>query len=127
MLKIFLMWVAFIPVPIINGSLREGCYKSKVGEFGANVIGFFVLSVFFLLYTYLFFKNDLGGFSAGRLFLIGGIWLGLTLAFEFGMGLTAGRSWSYMFADYNIAKGRLWPLVLIVILFAPLIIKQVIK
>lgn len=127
MLKIFLMWVAFIPVPIINGTLRESWYKAKVGEFGANVIGFLVLSIFFLIYTYLFFKNDLGSLGTSRLFLMGGIWLGLTLVFEFGMGFMGGRSWNYMLADYNLFKGRLWPLVLIIIFFAPLIIKQIIK
>lgn len=127
MLKIFLMWVAFIPVPIINGTLRESWYKAKVGELGANVIGFLVLSVFFLIYTYLFFKNELGSFSTSRLFLMGGIWLGLTLVFEFAIGLMGGRSWRYMLADYNLFKGRLWPLVLVIIFFAPFIIKQVTK
>lgn len=121
------MWLVFIPVPIINGGLREGWYKARAGEFGSNIIGFVVLSAFFLLYTYLFFKNQIGEFSTGRLFLMGGIWLGLTLVFEFGMGIVTGRSWSYMLADYNILKGRLWPLVLIVIFFAPHIIKRVIK
>lgn len=111
-------------MPIINGALRESWYKAKAGELGANVIGFFILSVFFLLYTYLFFKNDLGGFSAGKLFLTGGIWLGLTLVFEFGLGLLGGRSWGYMLADYNLFKGRLWPLVLAVIFFAPFIVKK---
>lgn len=126
MLKIFLMWAAFIPVPIINGTLREGWYKAKVGEFGANVIGCVVLSAFFLTYTYLFFKNDLGGFSTSKLLLIGGIWLGLTLVFEFGIGLMGGRSWGYMLSDYNLFKGRLWPLVLVVIFFAPFIVKKII-
>jgi hypothetical protein len=121
------MWFAFIPVPVINGALREGWYKARVGEFGSNIIGFVVLSSVFLLYTYLFFKNQIGELSTGRLFLMGGIWLGLTLVFEFGIGLAGGRSWSYMLADYNILKGKLWPFILTVIFFAPQIIKRMLK
>jgi hypothetical protein len=41
------------------------------------------------------------------------VWLGLTLAFEFGFGrLVAKQSWEQLLADYNVAAGRTWPLVL---------------
>ena len=123
MFKIILMWFLFIPIPIINGILRESWYKKKVGEFGTNIVGFLVLSSVFLLYTYFFFRNQMASFGASKLFLIGTLWLGMTLLFEFGMGIVSGRSWKYMLADYNVLKGRLWPLTLIIIFLAPLIIK----
>lgn len=119
------MWLLFIPIPIINGILRESWYKKKAGEIGSNIIGFFVLSSMFLGYTYLFFKNQILGFSNGELFLMGTLWLVMTLIFEFGIGLVAGRSWKYMFVDYNVMKGRLWPLTLIVIFWAPFLIKLI--
>ena len=35
------------------------------------------------------------------------MWLGLTLAFEFGFGrLVAKQSWEQLLADYNVAAGR---------------------
>jgi hypothetical protein len=44
---------------------------------------------------------------------VGRAWLVLTIAFEFAFGrLVAGQSWSELVADYNVARGRTWPLVL---------------
>jgi len=121
------MWILFIPIPVINGILRENWYKQKIGEIGTNIVGFFVLSSFFLIYTYLFFRNQISDFSISKLFLVGAVWLFMTLVFEFGIGLYSHRSWSYMLADYNILKGRLWPLCLVVIFFTPLIIRYFVK
>lgn len=127
MTKILLMWLLFVPVPIINGILREQWYKKILGELGTNITGTLVLSSAFLIYTYLFFRNDINDFSNQQLLLMGLIWLILTLIFEFGMGLIAGRSWSYMLADYNLMKGRLWPLFLVVLFFSPFIIKFIVS
>jgi hypothetical protein len=58
---------------------------------------------------------------------MGSAWLALTLAFEFGLGLATGRSWSYMLADYNAFKGRVWPLLLLVVFFSPYLIKLLVQ
>jgi hypothetical protein len=42
---------------------------------------------------------------------IGLAWTAMTLAFEFGLGLTRGLSLSEMLADYDVADGRIWVLV----------------
>lgn len=127
MSKIILVWFAFIPVPIINGVLREGWYKAKVGDLWSNIIGCITLSVIFLLYVFLFFHNQIQSISTSQLFLMGFIWLIMTLVFEFGIGLINHRSLSYMLADYNIFKGRLWPLVLLTIFLSPHLIKLIVK
>lgn len=121
------MWLLFIPIPIINGILRESWYKPKIGELYTNIVGVFILSSVWILYTYLFFKNNIFNFSVGKLFLLGFIWLAMTLIFEFGMGILAGRSWDYMLADYNILKGRLWPLFLFVVFWSPFILRFILK
>jgi hypothetical protein len=52
--------------------------------------------------------------------MIGTFWVILTVLFEFGFGhYVAKHSWQKLFADYNIFKGRLWLLVLINNIFAP--------
>jgi hypothetical protein len=52
--------------------------------------------------------------------VVGGVWLGLTLAFEFlGGHFAFGKSWSELFADYDLTRGRIWPLVLIATTLAP--------
>jgi hypothetical protein len=54
--------------------------------------------------------------------VIGGVWLTLTLAFEFGFGRrVAHKSWPELFSDYDLRAGRIWPLVLITTFFAPVI------
>ena len=52
--------------------------------------------------------------------LVGFLWLSLTLMFEFGVGYYLfHRPWEHLIADYNLARGRVLILVLIVTLKAP--------
>jgi len=56
--------------------------------------------------------------------LIGIAWLALTVAFEFGFGRSvAHASWQDLLADYDLRKGRLWPLVLAWINLGPAVIR----
>jgi hypothetical protein len=53
---------------------------------------------------------------------VGALWVGLTVAFEFGFGhYVMGAPWEVLLADYDILRGRLWPLVLAANLVAPLL------
>jgi len=48
------------------------------------------------------------------------LWLLLTLAFEFTFGHYVDRkTWSELFANYNLLEGRLWPVVLASLFCAP--------
>jgi hypothetical protein len=126
-LKIIGMWLLFIPVPVINGFLREKWYKPALGELPAHIIGSIAVSLLYLIYVFLFFKKSILEYSSAQLFLMGGIWLVLTLIFEFGIGVAAGRSWEYMLSDYDVLKGRIWPMVLLIIFFSPFIVRAFIK
>jgi hypothetical protein len=56
---------------------------------------------------------------------VGAGWLALTIAFEFGFGrLVAGQTWEELTADYNVAKGRTWPLVLVWIAVGPATVRK---
>jgi hypothetical protein len=127
LLRIIALWFLFLPVPIINGFLREKWYRPLLGDLSAHIIGTILVGLVFLLYVYLFFKEAILEYSTQQLFTMGGIWLVLTLIFEFGIGLAAGRSWEYMLSDYNLLKGRIWPLLLLVIFFSPFIIRSFLK
>jgi hypothetical protein len=51
---------------------------------------------------------------------VGLLWTALTLAFEFLLGrYVSGLSWSELAADYDVTRGRLWPLVPLATLLAP--------
>jgi hypothetical protein len=52
------------------------------------------------------------GATSGELLRVGLVWTALTLAFEFLFGhYVSGQSWRALRADYDVTRGRLWPLV----------------
>jgi hypothetical protein len=73
-----------------------------------------------LIITYLVFRFSKLRLTTQETFIIGTIWLILTICFEFLAGHYAfGNSWEKLIADYNILKGRIWSMVLITIFFSP--------
>jgi hypothetical protein len=66
------------------------------------------------------FVVRVGALPTRALFGIGALWLALTVAYELLIGrYSAGASWESLLADYDVSRGRLWPLVLVTVLFAP--------
>ena len=58
--------------------------------------------------------------SAAEANRVGAAWLAATVAFEFGFGRAVAKlSWEELLADYNLARGRTWPLVLLAIAAGP--------
>lgn len=124
-LRAIITWFLFLPVPIINGVLREKWYKAIVGQASAHQIGTIAVSTIFFVYAYVSLKSKISVLSNVDLLKIGLLWLTMTVVFEFGIGIVAGRSWEYMLADYNIFKGRIWVLVLLVIFVSPFLVKLI--
>jgi hypothetical protein len=59
---------------------------------------------------------------------IGVFWFFITVIFEFVFGhFVMGHTWHKLFADYNLLNGRLWVLVLLNNIAAPLIGGKIIK
>jgi cobalamin biosynthesis protein CobD/CbiB len=60
--------------------------------------------------------------SAGEALAAGALWLGMTVAFEFFMGLVlAKRPLTRVLADYDVRAGRVWVFFLIWLTVAPLL------
>jgi len=58
--------------------------------------------------------------------MIGVLWLVLTLAFEFLAGhYVFGNPWSRLWTDYDVLRGRIWILVLVTTLVAPVIAARI--
>ncbi|MFC2164093.1 hypothetical protein ACFLT2_03740 [Acidobacteriota bacterium] len=115
--------LAWVPMPfigIINGIIRQYGYKNLVGELTAHQISCFTGIILFGLYVWLLtLKWRI--VSAGQALGIGGIWLSLTVSFEFLFGhFVMKNPWSTLLHDYNILEGRLWLFVLVFITLAPL-------
>ncbi len=120
LLLYFIAWFPMIVIAMINGGLREYTYQKWTGEKAGHQISTIILILLFGLYFIFLFKFYPIN-SMQEAINTGFMWLGLTIVFEFIMGLLNGESFSKMMADYNIFKGRLWPLVLVWVTVAPIV------
>lgn len=117
------IWFIFVILAILNGGLREKLVSPKLGAQAGHVISTAIFIGVILAGTYLFLSNTKAAYDTADLLLIGALWLGLTVVFEFLFGHYLMRHpWEKLLADYNILKGRVWSLVLLVTFFAPLLI-----
>jgi hypothetical protein len=110
---------------ILNGIAREKLITPVVGDQAAHAVSSVILSLLIFLVT-LFVIPWFRVSKASRLWLLGLFWLSLTVAFEFLYGrFSLGLSWRKLLDDYNLLKGRLWPLVLVTTLVSPRITARI--
>jgi hypothetical protein len=114
-----LAWIGGAAIGVANGVSREATYGRRLDDETANRVSVLTAVAAFAAYFRLLQRRwPLGGRSEAL--RIGGAWLGLTVAFEFTFGrLVAKKPWRELAADYNVARGRLWPLVLAWIALGP--------
>jgi hypothetical protein len=113
-----LTWLLLAVVMFANGAVRVLVLQPRLGEALARQVAT-VSGIGLVLLVTFFFVRHLDRPSPGDLVQVGGLWLVLTLLFEFGMGWVSGASLETMLADYDLRQGRLWPLALFVIFAAP--------
>ena len=118
-------WCVLLLTAVANGALRVTLLNPGLGEPVAHIISSLMLSLFILLLAWVLVPW-VAPLSAAGAFTLGGSWLLLTLAFEFGFGhFAAHKSWRELLGDYDVAAGRIWMLVLLTTLLAPLIVARV--
>jgi len=117
-----LAWIPMVAIAVGNGVLRETTYGRRVGELAAHQISCATAIALFYAYGFLLFRVfPIPG--TGTALAVGAMWVGLTMAFEFLFGrFVVGHPWSRLLADYNLARGRLWPLVLLAVGIGPLVL-----
>jgi hypothetical protein len=117
--RYLLFWTALIPIAITNGIFRQSVLMKLVDERAAGQIS--VLTGILLIGTFLWFViRRWPPRSSREAIAIGTIWLVLTVAFEFVLGgVVLGYPWERLLADYNLADGRFWPVLLLFIAVAP--------
>ena len=123
LIRAFAVWLMLAVVAITFGILRQQLLEPKVGEGAAHVIGTALVMAVFILIVGFSVRWTVPGLETGNLWLLGGFWTVLTIAFEFGFGhYVVGHPWSRLFQDYNLLAGRIWVLVLLTLLTAPVIL-----
>ena len=120
MMKYILIWLPMIFIAVINGTARDLWYKKYVGELARRQISTITLIILFAIYLTIILKKYPLQSEIQALY-VGILWLILTLVFEFGFGRISGNSWTFLFDEYNLMKGRIWILIPIWVTIAPYI------
>jgi hypothetical protein len=127
-LKALLFWLVMLIFANLNGAFREFALKKFLSESAAHIVSTILLSIIFLIIAYLFVKRNISGNDFSSFVLVGVIWLVLTLSFEFLVGhYIFGNPWSKLLYDYNLAQGRIWVIVPVLTLFAPMIFYKILR
>jgi len=122
MLRGGMAWCVLMLIAVLNGSFRVALLNPRLGEPVGHIASSLMLSFFILLLAWVLMPW-VGPRSVSESLAVGALWLLLTLIFEFGFGhFVAQKPWGALLADYNIAAGRIWVLVLLTTFLAPLIV-----
>jgi len=106
-------------IAVANGALRQLIFAKVMSELRAHQLSTLIGSMFMGLFIWLI-VNIWPPSSGHQALLVGLIWLGLTVAFEFFMGLVLQhRPLAQVLDQYNLFAGRVWVLFLLWITFAP--------
>jgi hypothetical protein len=114
-------WCAILLAETAHGVLRAVFLVPRLGVFRSNQIGVLTGSVLILGIAYLL-VDWIGVHSRQGLMRVGVAWLALTVVFELCVGhYVFDRSWGSLGEDYDLSRGGLMSLGLVVMTLAPLL------
>ncbi len=123
MIKIFLGFLLIALAETFNGIFRVRVLHKKLGAKKAKIFSFILGSLFiFILNIALVPWVDPKNISEA--FFIGFVWMSLMIAYDFYVGRVLFKlSWDKILEDFNIFKGQLLALGMLLVLFLPVCIK----
>ncbi|MDD1652709.1 MAG: hypothetical protein LUO86_06720 [Methanomicrobiales archaeon] len=114
-----LAWVGMLVLAIANGALRQATFGMVLPELRAHQLSTLIGSVLMGAFMWVVLRWWPPA-SRREAIAIGLLWVSLTVAFEFFMGLVLlGRPVAQVLADYNVFAGRVWVLFLLWLTVAP--------
>jgi hypothetical protein len=120
LVRTLVVWLVLLVLAILNGAGREALLTPHLGPAVAHVISTITLCALILATSWLTVSWIAPSTTRDAL-AAGGTWLAMTFAFEFLAGhYLFGKPWPVLVADYNLLRGRVWVLVPLVTLLAPL-------
>ncbi|HEY8197674.1 MAG TPA: hypothetical protein VIG04_11875 [Gemmatimonadales bacterium] len=118
--RALVVWFAVLALASLNGAMRETWLIPRLGDPVGRALSTVILCALVYLTTWLTI-GWIHPTRAGEALGIGGLWLVLTLAFEFLAGHYAmGKDWAVLLEDYDLSRGRIWVAVLVVVFLTPL-------
>ena len=117
----FLFWTPMIAIAFLNAAIRQFVFIKHMSELQAHQLSTLTLIILCSVYTWFIFPY-LKVQNTEQSFLIGAVWVTLTILFEFSLGRLTNRSWGDLLQDYNIFSGRIWPIFLLALFLLPYLI-----
>jgi hypothetical protein len=115
------VWVCIIFVEVLHGIARTAFLAPVIGDFRARQVAVFTGSILIVLVATLSI-GWLRPANSREAMWVGIVWLVLTLSFEIVFGrFVAHASWARIASDYDLTRGGLLPIGLLVLTAAPLI------
>jgi len=121
LLRSVAVWLCLMAAETVHGIVRTGYLAPAVGDFRARQIAVFTGSALIVGLSVMFIRALRPGTVAEALG-IGVLWLVLTLTFELALGRYGlHASWARIAEDYNLRRGGLLPIGLLVLTMTPLL------
>jgi hypothetical protein len=117
------IWLTLLAVESVHGVIRRLFLEPQVGDLRARQLSVFT-GVVLIALVFWFTIRWLGPQPVRRWWQFGLLWLALTLAFEIGAGRATGMSWDRIASDFDLRRGGLLGIGMLVILMAPRILAQ---
>lgn len=122
--RALLVWLIIAAAEVAQGVLRVRFLNRHLGDHRARQLGVVSGSALVLLIAWLT-RDWVGAHTRSGQWLVGGLWLALMFAFDLAFGrLVFHFSWSRIAADFDVRKGNLLALGMLVVLLAPLIVAR---
>jgi hypothetical protein len=118
-LRALAVWLVMLLLAVVNGAVRQAWLIPKLGAVTGRLVSTITLSALIAVVTW-FTIAWIRPQSNGDSYAVGVLWITLTLAFEFLAGhFLFGSPCNELLEDYNLLRGRIWPLVLVTMVVAP--------
>ncbi len=118
-LKSIVLWFSILLLAIGNGVFRETILIPATGRTAGLLASGAILSACIWVVAW-FGVAWCGPGSSRRWLRIGGLWVILTVVFEFSFGhFVEHKTWAELLGAYAFRDGNVWPLVLVFTFLAP--------
>jgi len=119
MFRYVLAWFPMLLIAVANGALRQTTFAKVMPELRAHQLSTLLGAVLVGLFIW-WLIGRWPPSSDGQAWLVGIVWLALTVGFETFMGLVLSRRpLAQVLHEYDLRSGRVWPLFLAWLTVAP--------
>lgn len=123
-LRAFLVWLVIAAAEVAQGIVRVRFVNRPLGDHRARQLGVVTGSALVLFIAW-FTRDWIDARTTAQRWIVGGLWLGLMLAFDLSFGRLVFRfPWSRIAADFDVRRGNLLAIGMLVVLLAPLIVAR---